>query len=238
MVEGILDYSRLSPHILAIRSLGSGRALADALTNLETPISEHVATITHDPMPMVLADQVQMTQLFQNLIGNGIKYCSSRAPTIHVSASLDHDQVTFRIPDNGIGIHPTDVDRIFEMFTRVQVSDTIAGSGIGLASCKRIIERLGGFDPSRVDGGGRRHRRRHAAQGTRRAALSLGGSQREGGRITRGPMTFHACEHWLESLQNKGSTYERRPWDGGANFRRVDSCRTLGRTDTMRPPCA
>jgi len=144
MVEGILDYSRLSHQILAIRSLDSGRALADALTNLETPISENAATITHDPMPMVLADQVQMTQLFQNLIGNGIKYCSSRAPTIHVSASLDHDQVTFRITDNGIGIDPTDVDRIFEMFTRVQVSDTIAGSGIGLASCKRIIERLGG----------------------------------------------------------------------------------------------
>jgi len=144
MVDGILHYSHLNHQVLAITSVDSGRALADALMNLETPIAEHAAIITHDPMPMVLADQIQLTQLFQNLIGNGIKYCSNRAPTIQVSASLNHDQITFRITDNGIGIDPADVERIFEMFTRVKVSDTVVGSGIGLASCKRIIERLDG----------------------------------------------------------------------------------------------
>jgi light-regulated signal transduction histidine kinase (bacteriophytochrome) len=101
--------------------------------------------VTHDPLPTVLADKAQLTQLFQNLIGNAIKYRSSAVPQVHISAAKDQtNNWTFSVQDNGLGIDPQYFDRIFGMFQRLHNREEFAGTGIGLAVCKKIVERHGG----------------------------------------------------------------------------------------------
>jgi light-regulated signal transduction histidine kinase (bacteriophytochrome) len=96
-------------------------------------------------MPAVLADETQLTQLFQNLIGNGIKYQNSGVPRIHVSAARNGGKKwTFSVKDNGLGIAPQYFERIFEMFQRLHKREEFAGTGIGLAICKKIVDRHGG----------------------------------------------------------------------------------------------
>ena len=101
--------------------------------------------MTHGHLPTVLADATQLLQLFQNLIGNAIKYTKDRTPDIHVSAAVDGPHCRFGIRDNGIGIAPQDVSRLFVIFQRLHPDEEeFAGTGVGLALCKRIVERHGG----------------------------------------------------------------------------------------------
>jgi len=101
--------------------------------------------VTHDPLPDVLADETQLVQLFQNLVGNAIKYQSPGVPRVHVSAARNGAKKwIFSVKDNGLGIDPQYFDKIFGMFQRLHKREEFAGTGIGLAICKKIVERHGG----------------------------------------------------------------------------------------------
>jgi chemotaxis family two-component system sensor kinase Cph1 len=112
--------------------------------NLKTAVEESRAVVTHDQLPVVLADPVQMVQLLQNLIGNAIKFRDSRSPRIHVGVRRQDEQWLFFVRDNGIGIDPQYAERIFVIFQRLHNRDEYAGTGIGLAICRKIVERHGG----------------------------------------------------------------------------------------------
>jgi light-regulated signal transduction histidine kinase (bacteriophytochrome) len=124
-------------------SIDCGAVLAKALLNLQAAIAESGALVTHDPLPTVVAEEILLMQLFQNLISNSIKYRSEETPRIHVSAERVAEGWLFAVRDNGIGIDPQDADRVFGLFKRLHGSE-IPGTGIGLAICKKVVERLGG----------------------------------------------------------------------------------------------
>ncbi len=119
-------------------------ALHRALTTLTAAIESSGASIVHGPLPCVRIHEFQLQQLFQNLLGNAIRYRSHQPPQIHVTAERHGDELTFSIRDNGIGIDPEYRDQIFGMFKRLHSSDDYPGTGMGLAICKRIVERAGG----------------------------------------------------------------------------------------------
>jgi light-regulated signal transduction histidine kinase (bacteriophytochrome) len=100
--------------------------------------------ITQDPLPTVYADSTQLTQLFQNLIGNGVKFRGQNAPRIHIGAQEKNGEWVLSVSDNGIGIEPQYFERIFVIFQRLHTREEYPGTGIGLALCKRIVERHGG----------------------------------------------------------------------------------------------
>ena len=113
--------------------------------SLRGAIKDSGALVTHDTLPAVLADEMQLIQLFQNLVGNAIKYQSSGVPRVHVSASkLGGKKWVFSVQDNGLGIDSQYFDKIFGMFQRLHKREEFAGTGIGLAICKKIVERHGG----------------------------------------------------------------------------------------------
>ncbi len=144
LIEGLLAYSRVGRQGNPLVPTSSQRAFDQALVNLEAAIAECDARITHDPLPTVVADPTQMMQLFQNLIGNGIKYRGEQPPQIHVSAEQRETEWLFSVRDNGIGIEPRYKDRIFVIFQRLHTRTEYPGTGIGLAICKRIVERHSG----------------------------------------------------------------------------------------------
>ena len=117
--------------------------LAKAISNLEAAIGESGAIVTSDSLPALVAEEVMLTSLFQNLISNSIKYRSRETPRIHISAERDGEGWLFAVRDNGIGINPQYADRVFGMFKRLHGKE-IPGTGIGLALCRKIIERKGG----------------------------------------------------------------------------------------------
>ena len=105
--------------------------------------SESGAVVTHGPLPAVMANETMLTQLFQNLIGNSIKYRSALTPEIHIAAARSAEGWLFSVRDNGLGIDPADAQFIFGMFKRLH-ADKVSGTGIGLALCKKLVERHGG----------------------------------------------------------------------------------------------
>jgi PAS domain S-box-containing protein len=154
-VDGAARMQRLIQDLLAFSRVGSkGRDLVDssaedavlqAITNLRGAIEDSGAIVTHDPLPNVLADEMQLTQLFQNLIGNAIKYQNPGIPRVHVSAVKNGGKKwVFSVQDNGMGIDPKYFKKIFGMFQRLHKREEFEGTGIGLAICKKIVERHGG----------------------------------------------------------------------------------------------
>jgi light-regulated signal transduction histidine kinase (bacteriophytochrome) len=103
-------------------------------------IAESSAAVTYDPLPSLIADSSKLTQLFQNLIGNAIKYHGDASPTVHISAHLQEKSWQFAVQDNGIGIDPQFADRIFVIFQRLHTRRCYSGTGIGLSICKKIVE--------------------------------------------------------------------------------------------------
>ena len=145
LIEDLLSYSRVGTKGQPLVATSSEAALEQALANLHVAVEEHGAEVTHDPLPTVLADEVQLIQLFQNLVGNAIKYQDSGVPKIHVSAARNGDRMwTFSVKDNGLGIGPEYLEKVFGMFERLHRRDGYAGTGIGLAICRKIVERHGG----------------------------------------------------------------------------------------------
>jgi PAS domain S-box-containing protein len=144
LIQDLLAYSRVGTKGKELRSTSSEHALQTALANLRGAIEESGALVTHDPLPSVMADESQLIQLFQNLLGNAIKYQNPGIPKIHVAAMNGGKQYRFSVKDNGLGIDPQYFDRIFGMFQRLHKREEFAGTGIGLAICKKIVERHGG----------------------------------------------------------------------------------------------
>ena len=144
LIQDLLAYSRVGTKGKDLLSTSSEDALKHALSNLRGAIEESGAVVTHDPLPEVLADEMQLVQLFQNLVGNAIKYQKPGIPKIHVAALNGGKQYRFSVQDNGLGIDPQYFERIFGMFQRLHKREEFAGTGIGLAICKKIVERHGG----------------------------------------------------------------------------------------------
>jgi PAS domain S-box-containing protein len=145
LIQDLLTYSRVGTKGRDMRHTSSENALEQAVVNLRGSISGSGAVVTHDALPTVLADEMQLTQLFQNLIGNAIKYHNLGTPHVHISAAMNGDKKwNFAVKDDGIGIDPQYFERIFGMFQRLHKREEFAGTGIGLAICKKIVERHGG----------------------------------------------------------------------------------------------
>jgi signal transduction histidine kinase len=144
LIQDLLAYSRVGKAQKDLVETSSEAALQHALTNLSQAITENNAVITHDPLPPVVINEVQLTQLFQNLVANAIKYHGPEVPRIHVFSSTKDKELTFFVQDNGIGISAQYFERIFVMFQRLHARDEFSGTGIGLAISKKIIERHGG----------------------------------------------------------------------------------------------
>jgi PAS domain S-box-containing protein len=145
LIRDLLAYSRAGSDRKAAREVSSEDALADALTALSTTITETGAVVSHDALPRINADERQLTQVFQNLVGNAIKYHGTDIPRVHISALKNGAQeCVFSVRDNGMGIEAQYFERIFVLFQRLHGQTEFQGTGIGLAICKKIVERLGG----------------------------------------------------------------------------------------------
>jgi chemotaxis family two-component system sensor kinase Cph1 len=140
LIDDVLAYSRVDVQGIEFQQIDAEQPLQRALSNLRSRIVETGAIITHDPLPSILADGTQMMQLFQNLIGNAIKFRCEKPPEIHVSVERLEDAWLFAVKDNGIGIAPKFSERIFVIFQRLHTRDEYPGTGMGLAICKKIIE--------------------------------------------------------------------------------------------------
>jgi PAS domain S-box-containing protein len=144
LIQDLLAFSRVGTRGTDLMETSSEEALRQALQNLRAAIAQSHAEVTHDPMPTVIADEVQLTQLFQNLIGNAIKYQNPGTPRVHISVIQNAGgKWVFSVKDNGLGIAPQYFEKIFGMFQRLHKREEFAGTGIGLAICKKIAERHG-----------------------------------------------------------------------------------------------
>jgi len=144
LINDLLTYSRVGTQGKELSPTDSEAVLAQSVNDLKVTIEENGALVTHDPLPTVMADSPQLEQLFQNLIGNAIKFRRNEPPHVHISASRNGKGWIFSIRDNGIGFAPEYSERVFVIFQRLHSRQEYAGTGIGLAICKKIVERHGG----------------------------------------------------------------------------------------------
>ncbi|MBZ5702562.1 MAG: PAS domain S-box protein [Acidobacteriia bacterium] len=144
LVNDLLAYSRVGTRGGEFADTDCERVLETALNNLRMTIEETKAVITHDPLPQVQADEIQLCQVFQNLLGNALKFHGPDAPRVHVSAQDIRGEWRFSVRDNGIGIDPQQAQRIFVIFQRLHSRAEYPGTGLGLAIAKKIVERHGG----------------------------------------------------------------------------------------------
>lgn len=141
LIEDLLEFSRLGSQKTELVPVECEAVLNMALERLSSPIALNDTIINHEPLPVVLGDRTQLVELFQNLIANGIKYRTERAPIIHISATRIENYWRFAVSDNGIGIDPEFRERIFTIFQRLHTHGEYSGTGIGLAICKKIVQR-------------------------------------------------------------------------------------------------
>lgn len=145
LIQGLLEYSRVGTEGKPLTPIALEHVLAHTLKNLEIPIHDSEALITHDALPIVMGDELQLEQLLQNLISNALKFKrADTPPCIHISACLEGDHCLISVQDNGIGFDMKYKDRIFAMFQRLHARSEYTGTGIGLAVCRRIVERHNG----------------------------------------------------------------------------------------------
>lgn len=145
LVKDLMEFSRIGSSQSGMRLLDTSQSLAQALSNLRAEVAENNAEVTHDdPLPEVKGEPSEITRLFQNLVGNAIRFHGNTRPMVHISAKRQGDEWVFSVKDNGIGIDPGHHARIFEMFKRLHGNSEYTGTGIGLAACKRIVEWHGG----------------------------------------------------------------------------------------------
>jgi light-regulated signal transduction histidine kinase (bacteriophytochrome) len=144
LIEDLLAYSRVGTKSRDFKPIELERALSRALANLKAAIDESGAAVTHDPLPTLPADAAQLAQVFQNLIGNALKFRSQFAPKVHVAVHDRGEACEIAVRDNGIGIEPQYFERIFMVFQRLHNKGEYPGTGIGLAIVKKVVERHGG----------------------------------------------------------------------------------------------
>jgi signal transduction histidine kinase len=142
LIRDLLEYSRVGHGELQREAVPADEVLDRARENLAARIAEKGASLTADPLPTVHADAKQLTQVFQNLLSNALKFSDDDVPEVHVSASLFPSEWRFSVRDNGIGIDPRHAERIFQPFARLGAAKE--GTGIGLAICQKIVEHHGG----------------------------------------------------------------------------------------------
>jgi signal transduction histidine kinase len=146
LIRDILAYSRATAQAAPFAEVNTNKAVAAAIANLKAPIESTNAKIEVEPLPAIMGDENQLVQLFQNLLGNAMKYRHpDRTPEIRVAAEREgDDRWRFAISDNGMGFDPAHADRIFEPFIRLHPASEIEGTGVGLAICRAVVERHGG----------------------------------------------------------------------------------------------
>jgi light-regulated signal transduction histidine kinase (bacteriophytochrome) len=144
LIRDLLSYSRLTTQGKRLQLTDAKTACQTAAENLQKSIEDCNAVVSIGSLPAVLADATQLTQLFQNLLGNALKYRNERKPEIFVTAKPNGDKWIFSVQDNGIGIEREYFERIFQMFQRLHTREEYSGTGIGLALCRKIVERHGG----------------------------------------------------------------------------------------------
>ena len=144
LIKDLLEYSRIGCKKKPYRELALGSLLDQAIQNLKSKIDATGAEVKVHELPSVWVDESQIIQLFQNLVGNAIKFSGNKAPVIEIFSEKREDNWVIRVKDNGIGIDPQDADQIFIIFKRLHRENEYQGTGIGLAICKKIIEGHGG----------------------------------------------------------------------------------------------
>jgi light-regulated signal transduction histidine kinase (bacteriophytochrome) len=144
LIDDLLTISRVDTKGRPLQRVELGEALDAALRSLRIAIDERNAKVQADPLPAVLGDAAQLTQVFQNLLSNAVKFCQASAPLVEISARRDGAQWRICVRDNGIGVPEEHRERIFGMFQRLHGRREYAGTGIGLAICQKIVERHGG----------------------------------------------------------------------------------------------
>jgi signal transduction histidine kinase len=144
MIRSLLMYSRIATRSASFVACESAAIVDNVLLGLQKAINDPKAVVTRENLPTIVADEVQMERLFQNLIANAIKFCDKGEPRVHVSACRQNDEWVFSVRDNGLGIEEQYFERIFEIFQRLHGWAKYEGAGIGLAACKKIVERHGG----------------------------------------------------------------------------------------------
>ena len=144
LINDLLAYSRVGTKARPFAPTDCAAVVDTAISDLRVAIEECGAEVTRGPLPVVMADAMQFAQLLRNLLGNAIKFRSARPPQVHVEAERAGAGWCFAVRDNGIGIEPEYFDRIFVLFQRLHSRREYPGTGIGLALCKKIVERHGG----------------------------------------------------------------------------------------------
>jgi signal transduction histidine kinase len=144
LINDLLSFSRVGTKAKEFEAIACEAVLSKVLSNLRVAIAESRSVVTHDPLPTVMGDEIQLIQLFQNLIGNAIKFHREEPPRVHISAQQSKNEWVFSVRDNGIGMEAEYFDRIFTIFQRLHSKSEYPGTGIGLAVCKKIVERHGG----------------------------------------------------------------------------------------------
>ncbi len=144
MINDILIYSRVTNKERNLTLVDFNKVVKQVYVNLINSIEETNAEITYDFLPSLVTDEQLMIQLFQNLIGNSIKYRSQKPPKIHITANKEGNKYLFSIKDNGIGISPDHLKRIFTIFKRLHTHEEYEGTGIGLAIAQKIVDQQGG----------------------------------------------------------------------------------------------
>ena len=144
LIRDLLAYSRVGTRGEAFGATDCESMLRDVLDDLQAAIAETGAAVSHDPLPIVPGDRSQLRQVLQNLIGNAIKFRGEAPPRVHVSARREAEAWVFSVQDNGIGIEPEYAERVFVIFQRLHSRRLYPGTGVGLAICKKIVERHGG----------------------------------------------------------------------------------------------
>jgi len=144
LINDLLAYSRVGTRGKSFEKVDLQTSLDQALENLQLTIKEKNAVVTCGPLPQAYGDSGQLTQVFQNLLDNAMKFCAGESPRVHVTAKIESDECTCSVSDNGIGIAPEYLGRLFVLFQRLHTRRDYPGTGLGLAICKRIIERHGG----------------------------------------------------------------------------------------------
>ena len=144
LIEDLLAYSRAGAPARQMQKASVQAALSRALENLKGALADSGGTVSHDPLPSVLGDELQLGQVFQNLIGNALKFRGKDAPRIHVGVKDADTTWEIAVKDNGIGIEPKYFERVFQIFQRLHAMGEYPGTGIGLAICKKVVERHGG----------------------------------------------------------------------------------------------
>ncbi len=144
LINDLLAYSRVGTRSKEYTATDCESGIGQVLQILQPAVDETQAEITHDPLPVIWADEGQIEQLFQNLVGNAIKFHGAEAPRVHVGVQKENQNWLFSVRDNGIGIDPQYFERIFIIFQRLHNREEYPGTGIGLAISKRIVESHGG----------------------------------------------------------------------------------------------